>query len=415
MTGTDAGFAPGWRQVWAGLAFLTVTTMIATSYSVIAVPLGEQFHPTRMVLMMAMTVMAAMSALLAPLLGWLMDRRSLRTMLGIGSALIALGYLALGHVASFAQVLVVFAVLIAPANVLIGPVAITVLLSRWFVRQRGKALGIAISGIGLGGFVFPPLIQQLLNHFGWRGAMQALALILVVVLAPAVLAVIDHPRERGLHADGADADVAAAQARAEGPELPWRGILSDPSFWLLALVVSIVTAGMKGTVTNLMPIALDQHVGKDAASLLISVYSGSAFIGKLGFAWLADRFDPRRLLIASLSGFALGCAIMLKADAGYVAIALGVGVIGLLGGLMVPLQSLLTPRIFGARVAGRAGGALSMVTLVALLSTPPLFGAIFDHTGSYFAIFVVFAGLAVAAALLVAPRMRLHPRDLPSD
>lgn len=408
-----AGFGAGWRQVAAGLVFLAIDAMIATSYGVIAVPLGLAFHPSRMVLMLAMTVMAGTSGLLAPWLGNMMDRRSLRRMIGIGSALLVAGYLALGYVQSFAQVLLVFALLIAPANVLIGPVAITVLLSRWFVQRRGTALGIAIAGIGLGGFVFPPIIQLLLNHFAWREAMQVLALVLAVCMVPAVALLIDHPSERGLHADGGDAETTLANQRAEGPELSRHQILSDPSFWLVALVVAIVTSGMKGTVTNLVPIARDQGITANAAALLISVYSGSAFVGKLSFAWLADRFNTRALLAASLGGFAAGAACMLRADAGYAVIALGVGTIGLLGGLMVPLQSYLTPRIFGARVAGRAGGLLSMVILCALLSTPPLFGAIFDHTGSYFAIFAVFAGLATAAAVLVVPRMRLHPRSGP--
>ena len=407
------GFGAGWRQVCAGVLFLSVTSMIATSYGVIAVPLGQAFHPSRMVLMLAMTVMAGASAVLAPWLGNMMDRHSLRLMTAIGSALLVLGYFSLGLVQDFNHVLLVFALLIAPANVLIGPVAITVLLSRWFVRQRGKALGIAIAGIGLGGFLFPPIIQLLLNQFGWRGAVQVLALLLAICLLPAVWLVINHPRDRGLHADGGDAETTAANVLAEAPELSRREILTDPSFWLLALVVAIVTAGMKGTVTNLVPIARDQGIAANAAALLVSVYSGSAFVGKLSFAWLADRFGPRALLAASLAGFAAGAGCMLRADLGYPMIALGVGTIGLLGGMMVPLQSLLTPRIFGARVAGRAGGLLSMVTLCALLSTPPLFGAIFDRTGSYVMIFAVFAGLAAAALMLVVPRMRLHPRARP--
>ena len=413
-----ADFGAGWRQVWAGLVFLAVTSMIATSYGVIAVPLAQTFHPSRMVLMLAMTVMAAMSAVLAPWLGNMMDRRSLRSMIALGSVLMVAGYAALGFVQSFGQVLVVFALLIAPANVLIGPVAITVLLSRWFVRRRGTALGIAIAGIGLGGFVFPPVIQLLLTRFGWTGGMEALALLLALCLAPAVTLVIDHPRQRGLHADGGDAEMAAANVRAEGPELTRGQILSDPAFWMLVLVVAVVTSGMKGTVTNLVPIAHDQKIAANAAALLVSVYSGSAFVGKLGFAWMADRISTRTLLAVSLGGFAAGMACMLRAPDGYAVMATAVALIGLFGGMMVPLQSFLTPRIFGARVAGRAGGLLSMVTLVALLTTPPLFGAIFDRTGSYFAIFAVFAGLAVAAMLLVVPRMRLFPRaeagaDLP--
>jgi len=75
---------------------------------------------------------------------------------------------------------------------------------------------------------------------------------------------------------------------------------------------------------------------------------------------------------------------------------------------MVPMESYLAPRVFGQRIVGRAMGLLTGVILVALLSTPPLFGLIFDLTGSYVGIFWTFFGLALAALLLV-PAIRLHP------
>ena len=93
-------------------------------------------------------------------------------------------------------------------------------------------------------------------------------------------------------------------------------------------------------------------------------------------------------------------------------IALGVALIGLFGGLMVPTESYLAPRVFGQRAVGRAMGLLTGVTLLALLSTPPLFGLIFDLTGSYNGIFWTFCGLALAA-LFWLPAIRMHPREAP--
>ena len=105
-------------------------------------------------------------------------------------------------------------------------------------------------------------------------------------------------------------------------------------------------------------------------------------------------------------------AFLTQAGAGFVAISLSVAIIGLFGGLMVPIESFLAPRVFGQRVVGRALGLLSGTILVALLATPPLFGLIFDLTGSYRGIFWTFAGLA-AVALLWVPAMRLQPREHP--
>ena len=143
----------------------------------------------------------------------------------------------------------------------------------------------------------------------------------------------------------------------------------DPAFWLAAAIFSIVLSGMAGMITNLAPVAIDQGIKPRDAALLISVYGACGFTAKLTFAAVADRLSPRTLMFISLTGFAIGMACLTQAAAGYWMIALGVGLIGLFGGFMVPLQSLLVPRIFGQRVVGRAMGLISMVMLVALLSS----------------------------------------------
>ena len=81
-----------------------------------------------------------------------------------GGLLLGAGYVGISLATDFNQVLIIFGVLIAPANVLIGPVAMTVLLARWFARRRGRALGIAIAGISAGGFFFPLIIQALFER-----------------------------------------------------------------------------------------------------------------------------------------------------------------------------------------------------------------------------------------------------------
>lgn len=405
-----AGFGAGWRQVGACVVLLACCGMIASTYSIIAVPFEAEFHPSRMVLMLAMTVMAGVSAVISPVIGNLMDRVSLRLMMLLGAVLLGAGYAALSLAASFNQVLVIFGVLIAPANVLLGPIGATVLLSRWFVNRRGTAMGIAIAGIALGGFVFPFIMQGLIDGFGWRTAMRLLGLVIAALTVPAALLVINRPSDLGLHPDGAASDPHVAQKAATAtPPLSALAILSDPTFWLVVLIVSIVTSGMKGMVTNLSLLATDVGIPASTAATLVSVYAGAGFIAKLNFAALADRISPRTLLAISLVGFGMGMTGMIYAENGYAMIFASVAMIGLFGGLMVPMQSFLSPRIFGTAVVGKATGLLSGVQLLFLLSTPMLFGKISDVFGSYDAIFVVFAAVAALAVLLV-PLVRMHPR-----
>lgn len=407
-------FAVGWRQVGICLLLLAASGMIAATYSIVAVPLADEYQPSRTVLMLAMTVLSGVCALLAPLLGTLMDRVAIRKLMVVGGLCLAAGYLAISLTTSFLQVLLVFGVLIAPANVLIGPVAITVLLSRWFVKRRGRALGIAVAGISVGGFFFPMIIQGLLDTHQWREALQLLSLVLLIWTVPAALLVVERPGDRGLYPDGESQPPGEASVETAGVPISARRILGDPTFWLLAATVAIVTAGMKGMITNLAPLAIDTGVEAGDAAALVSVFAACSFVAKMSFAALADRVGPRKLMFISLGGFALGMACMTQAAAGYHVIAAGVACIGLFGGLMVPTESYLAPLIFGQRAVGRAMGLLSGTILVAMLATPPLFGLIYDLFGSYMGIFWTFAIIALLA-LFWLPAIRLRPRDDPES
>ena len=117
----------------------------------------------------------------------------------------------------------------------------------------------------------------------------------------------------------------------------------------------------------------------------------------------------RHLLFVSVMGVAAGLACLIRPETGYWLIAIGVALLGFFAGFMVPLQSFLIPRIFGEQVVGRVSGLLNVVVLAALLITPPLFGRIFDITGSYALIFTIFTALS-AGTLLLVPYIRLHPR-----
>lgn len=409
----SASFTVGWRQLAICFMLLAASGMIASTYSIIAVPLAEEFQPSRMVLMLSMTVLSGVCAVLMPLLGGLMDRISVRKLMIVGGLCLGVGYAAISLTTSFVQVLVIFGLLIAPANVLIGPLASTVLLSRWFAERRGRALGMAIAGISAGGFFFPMIIQGLLDAHEWREALQLLGLGLIAWTVPAALLVVDRPSDRGLNPDGAAEPSDLARAEMAKAPVSALEMLKDPAFWMIAIAVGIVTSGMKGMVTNLVPLAIDTGVNASDAAILISIFAGCAFISQLSFAALADRLGPRTLMYVALGGFALGMACLTQASAGFGMIVLGVSLTGLMGALMVPIESYLAPRVFGQRAVGRAMGLLSGVILVALMITPPLFGLSFDLTGSYTGILWTFAGLALTTLLWV-PAIRLHPREYPA-
>ncbi|MBV1686672.1 MFS transporter [Novosphingobium sp. G106] len=406
--GTNRSFGVGWRQVFASMVVMACSGMIAPTYGIIAVHLASEFGSSRMVLMLAITVMSVAAGIISPIAGGFMDKSSLRRIMMIGVAGMVGGFFALSFVTSFAAVLVVYGLLMAASQSMAGPISGTVLLTRWFEKRRGAALGIAVSGIGAGSMIFPLVMQGLFDHFAWREGLRVLSLILACITVPALLLIVDRPSDRGLYPDGADAPPPLAKGASAPVALSAREIISDPAFWLLALVVTVILAGMMGSVTNIVPMARDLGVEANAAAFVVSVYAGMAFVAKLTFGAVADRISPRILMTAILAVFAAGMVALSMASTGYWMILLGAGLVGL-GGMILPLQSFVAPRIFGPAVVGKAVGLLSLAQLVGLLVTPPVFGLIYDKTGSYSPIFVAFAVMAVGA-MLVVPKIRLNLR-----
>lgn len=403
-------FSLGWRQVWLCTLILSVSAMMTTTYGVVAVPLMEEFKTSRMVLMTTMSVISIVTALVSPLFGILLDKYSVRWIMVYGAVSIALGFFLLSFVTEFYQVPLVYGLFMAPAQIAAGTMAATVLLSRWFSDMRGRALGLAITGISVGGFCFPPIIQVLIDTFAWREGMRVFALLLACLTIPAALLVINRPSDRGLFADGAASEPEHADPSRLEAGLSVRAILSDPTFWMLALIFAIFFSGMRGFATNVAPLAADEGVDPALIAYPLSLYSAAGVAAKLGFAAIADRMNPRALLLVALIGAGAAHGCMVFAEQGFAMIALGSILIGLFGGMILPLQSFLIPRIFGRTVVGRVSGLLGVAMFAFNFAAPPLFGLIYDLFGNYDAIFLAYVGLMVVG-MLVLPVLNLHPRE----
>jgi MFS family permease len=376
---------------------------------ILAIGFDAEFHPSRMVLMLAMTALSLGSGIVSPLCGSLMDKVPLRSLLTVGAALMVGGFLMLSLARWFIEVILVYGLFMAPASVLLGPIAATVLLSRWFDKRRGTALGIAVSGIALGAALFPLMIQALLASYDWRGAMRVLALIILCILIPAIAMIIDRPIAATSSTNPGAPSAKANQKQPQASKVTVRSIITHSAFWTVVGLSAVILSGMKGMVTNLVPLAVGEGISMDRAALLLSLNAACGFVGKLTFAAVADKLGLSRLVATSLAGYLAGKCCMIVAGKVYWAMAVAVGLIGMFGGMMIPIQGMLVSRLFAPHVIGKVSGLLNLAILCAMLLTPPIFGLIFDLSGSYDMIFGLFAVLA-AIGLMVVPRIRMEPR-----
>lgn len=346
------------------------------------------------------TVFYVVSAFTSPPAGVLLDRYSARRIIACGAAGMVLCLLAYGFVTELWQLVLLYA-LIGVSLSLGGLVSNMVVLSRWFDRIRGRAIGILLMASSLGGVVFPLVMGRGIEAMGWRPTVWLLAGIAAVMLfLPLFFLVRNRPEELGLAPDG------AAVANTEGrPPIP-RGVslkeaLRGRNFYLLALATAAVWFSM---------IALTQHqsihLGRDlgvpgpALATIFSVFFAASVIGKFGFGFLGDHFRKDRVMIGSIGVLIAGLLLLRWADGDNMASLYAYAVVAGIGfsGAFTSIQVLLA-RFYAGQSYGKILAVLILIdTLAGALGTRVV-ALVREQSPDYLSAIDLMIGVCVAAML----------------
>jgi nitrate/nitrite transporter NarK len=274
--------------------------------------------------------------------------------------------------------------------VLAGPLPNQVLLSRNFQESRGKAMGIAYVGIGIGFFFVPQITKYLIGAVGWRTALMLLGALVVVVAMPLVLLLREGEGP------------AAAAARAEAPKAPLGEHLKGKNFYVLALGSMASIGAVGGAIQHFkMMLTIDKGWSQGEALDIISMIAVVSLIGRFGAGWLADKIGPKRVMLIVYALVTVAMLILVSGAEGgsiylYV-LCFGLG----LGGeyLIIPLMA---AQLYGTAVLGRIMGIILTADGVAEALFPWIVGKLHDSTGSYSAGFQLLAALAAFGAVAIA-------------
>ena len=343
--------------------------------------------------------------------GWIVDRFGPRRLMmaGIlmaGGALVGLG------LTSAVWAFYFFYFFNALGYVCGGPLPCQVLVSRWFDRTRGKAMGIAYLGIGIGGAAVPLLSHWLTDLFGWRGSLQAVGVLIVLIALPMAFFVREAPAEAGgrsaaLAGPRNPPDPALRQAQgtpsaSRGERVALRTILRTPAFYLLALGSMCSIAAVGGTNQHLkLFLSLDRGYSQGDAAQVISLVLAVSIAGRLLMGWLADRMPRKRVMLIIYLLVAGAIPLLLVRTSTWSMYAFAV-IFGLgLGGeyLIIPLMA---GELFGIGVLGRVMGIVLTADGVAEATAPMLVGKLRDRLGSYDIGFLVLVGAALVGAAAIA-------------
>lgn len=325
--------------------------------------------------------------------GWLVDRFGPRRVMIIGIIFAGAALFGLGVISSLGF-FYFFYFLNALGYVAGGPLPNQVLLSRWFQKARGKAMGMAYLGIGFGGAAVPLISHALIQHMSWQAALKILGVALVTVSLPMAF-LVKEPTKTG------SVSYAATTAAGTG---------AFKTMWLYLLILGSMCsiAAVSGTQQNLkLFLSLDLHYSQGAAARILSLVLAFSIVGRLLMGWLADRFPKKyvMLLIYLLVASAIPLLLAGKSEAAvyFFAVIFGVG----LGGdyMIIPL---MTAELFGVQALGRLLGVILTADGLAEAVAPWWLARMRDSSGSYNAGFVSLIGCALLGALAIAtlPRRR---------
>lgn len=321
--------------------------------------------------------------------GWCIDRFGPRRLMLSGIMLGGLALVGLSIMTSLWQ-FYLFYLFNALGYLLGGPLPNQVMISRWFSKSRGKVMGIAYIGIGVGGMIVPQIAEALNMQFGWRNGLMGLGILMVVVALPMVWFTKDNPED------------ATISTKNEPSKVPFSNILKRWPFYLLLIGSFCSIGAVAGTAQNLkLFLSIDlKYTQQDAANIL-SIVLGASIIGRFLMGWLADRIQKKYVMMLTYALVAISIPLLFAADIKAIvyvfAFLFGIA----LGGdyMIIPLMA---AELFGVKVMGRVMGIIISADGVGEAFGPMLAAWLRDKTGSYEYGFSALIILAVIGTLSVS-------------
>jgi len=373
------------------------------AFSLFVKPLEAEFGWSRGGIMVAFTIYFGVQAAASPFVGRMVDRYGARKLIAIGAFIAGLGLVLLGLTHDLWYFYVSYAAF-AVGHVTSGHVPASAIVSNWFRKRRGSAVGIMGVGMGLGGFAIAPLVGgYLIPNFGWRVSYLALAVLTWVIVTPLALLVIKtKPADMGLYPDGIEVPEAVAAAKAlpltsEGSTL--KTALATSAFWLIAVSFLTSSFSQVGTIQSQVPHLEDIGFPVAMAATAIGAVAVGSAIGKFVFGWLCDRIQAKYACTIGFGLVLVGIIMLMNmrpasppAIIWLYAIIMGLGV-----GSWLPTMSMLVSTTFGLASYGAIWGMVAGIHSIGTAIGPLMAGYIYDTMQTYYWSFIIFAALCVVA------------------
>ena len=413
---TQSRFFYGWYIVGVGiLVNIAGTFAFSSTLSIFLKPITQELGVSRGAFSLIRTFEIGVAAMIVPLLGPWIDRHGGRGVLVLGVLMEGAGLLLSSLVQSFWQFVLVRCSLVIAGEALLGSLVINVTIAQWFVRKRGRAMGIANLGTGIAKFGIPLVAASLFVLIGWRGTWAVFGIVApLLVVAPALIFIRRSPEDIGLHPDGEppiqspDSSPVRRQTSNAGQRATWASdkvwtraeALRLPTFWLLVITFGIASVGIAGLNLHIFSYVTDIGYSPLIAASFMSTIALTQLGSTLVWGILADRFDIRK--VSCFQFLIQGVGLITAITSGQIHLAyLGFFLYGTgLAGSFV-LREVIWANFFGRTSLGTVRGLSLFFSHLFAASGAPFFGFLHDRTGNYDLSFVLFSCALFTSALLI--------------
>jgi sugar phosphate permease len=404
-----SGFYYGWVIVVViGLGGFTQS---AESYPILGVfmkPITEEFQWSRTIFSGSTLIGTLIGGVVAMVVGPMLDRLGARWTLTAAFAVLGSTLILMAFINALWQF---YLLQIIGRALTMGVLALAlgVVVPKWFIAKRGRAVALGGLGQRIGNAVTPLYVQALVSQGSWRLATAVAGLLMwTVSMIPVAIFMRRKPEDMGLLPDGVDPE--EVQRREDDPRSSPRPrqevsmtraqALRHPSFYLLTVAFSLVFVAAPALNLHMIPYMTDKGISDGFAVSAVALLSLCAGAGSLFTGFLSERITARRTLVGILAMMSLGFIGLLQVNTAWEAIAWAI-YYGLSFGGMFILQQVIFADFYGRDNVGAIRGIVWPIQMV-FNATGPFIAAIFsDALGSYTLIFLIFAGLVMIASVLI--------------
>ena len=393
----------GWKIV--ALAFFLDFCAVGYSFQsfpVVVLELSKEFSLSRFLATLPIPLFMIMSSLFMPYVGKFLDKGEIRSILITGALVYGLSLISLYFVFSYISFMLIFTLPMALGVTMMGNISVSKLISLWFRKYTGRALGIASVGVSFGGFIFPNLTSFLLGDLGltWREAYLLFGILIILINVPVVyLFVVNKPSDINQVPDGEE--ITDNSEDASGIDWAIQDLLRDRNFWILSLVFAIQFCSMMGILSHITFFSEGAGWSPSWGAFIFSMYAWPAMFSKVFFGWLVEnKIDARLAVSVAVLIQAIATLLMVFVESPEQMVVL-VMIFGFGGGSALPLSNILFNQAYTNKSFGKARGAAQPFISVFQISGTLVAARMFDVFGNYELAFLTLGFILIVPIIAI--------------